>query len=114
MKRPKNRDYVRYLRKSLQGMLPIPFTNENMYLVDDVTEAIRCVEIVYGVGAGEEELVKKRLRERVLADKHMCKESESEGEKLTKYGKCYRKLAFSFLLGYFISSILFKLLELFF
>ena len=61
MKRPKNRDYVRYLRKSLQALLPVPFTNENVHLLEDVSEAIRCIEIVYGVGAGEEELVKKKI-----------------------------------------------------
>lgn len=112
MKRPKNRDYVRYLKKSLQGLLPVPFTDENVHLLEDVSEAIRCIEIVYGVGAGEQELVQKRLKERDLTDKYMCQEAESKCEKLTKYGKYYRKFAFSFLFGYFISSILFKLIEL--
>ena len=113
MKRPKNRDYVKYLSKSLQGLLPGKFTNENLYLLDDVMEAIRCVEIVYGVGAGEEALVRKRLNERVLADKYVGKESESKGEKFAQYGECYRKCVLSFLFGYFVSSILVTLLELF-
>ena len=55
--RPKERGYVKYLSRRLSGLLPRPLTDENVFLVEDVAEAIRCVEIVYGVGAGGSEMV---------------------------------------------------------
>lgn len=113
MKRPKNREYVEYLSRSLQSMLPEYFTNENLYQLHDVCEAIRCVEIVYGEGAGAVELVKKQLRERDLAEEKMRKEAESKCKKLAKNSDCYCKFAMPFLLGYFISSLLFDLLKIF-
>lgn len=112
MRKPDNRAYVNYLRKSLQRLLPVPFTDENIHLLDDVSEAIRCIEIVYGEGAGEKEMMKKRIRAADLANKKMRDEAEGKGNKFAGYGEYCRKLAFSFLFGYFISSILFKLLEL--
>lgn len=75
-------------------------------------EAIRCVEFVHVDCARGMELGEKRIREADLANKKMRKEAESEGNKLTKYRECYRKLAFPFLFGHFISTILFVLIQL--
>lgn len=112
MKRPKNRDYVMYLRKSLQSLLPVPFTDENVHLVEDVSEAIRCIEIVYGVGAGEEELVKRRLKERKLTENELRNITEYKGEKRTKNCYCNCESTLAFLIGFQIGFILLNLVYL--
>ena len=75
----------------------------NAYL-EALREAIRCVEFVH--------VDIPREMEGALANKEMRKEAESKGKKFSKNYHRYSELAFPFLFGHFISTILFTLIQL--